>query len=135
MIYGIDEPLDIHTRFVLSLLDGERDAVLFSDEYRCPIFVGDLAAALLELAQTTYAGLLNIAGAERVSRYAFGQLLAAAHGRDSAKLRAGRNAESGLRRPRNCTLDISRARALLRTPLRGVSEVLGGTIFIKKYET
>jgi dTDP-4-dehydrorhamnose reductase len=109
---------------VLSLADGDRDAALFSDEYRCPVYVGDLAAALLELGRLPYAGVLNIAGAQRVSRYEFGQLIAAAHGRDPNKLRAGLNRESGLKRPRNCALDISLARTLLRTPLRGVGEVL-----------
>jgi hypothetical protein len=34
-------------------------------------------------------------------------------------------ADSGLRRPRDCTLAIDRARGLLRTRLRGVREVLG----------
>lgn len=122
LIYGF-EPLDIHTRFVLSIADGQRDALLFSDEYRCPIFVDDLADALLELAETDFAGPINIAGAQRLSRYAFGQLLAAAHGRDPHALRPGLNAESALRRPRNCTLDITLARQLLRTSLRGVEEV------------
>jgi dTDP-4-dehydrorhamnose reductase len=123
LIYGF-APLDIHTRFILSIADGGSDALLFSDEFRCPIFVDDLADALLELAQTDFAGPINIAGNQRLSRHGFGRLLAAAHGRDPDLLRPGLNAESGLSRPRNCTLDITLARKMLRTPLRGVEEVV-----------
>jgi dTDP-4-dehydrorhamnose reductase len=123
LIYGF-APLDIHTRFILSIADGERDALLFSDEFRCPVFVDDLADALLELAHSDFAGPINIAGGQRLSRHGFGRLLAAAHGRDPNVLRPGLNAESGLRRPRNCTLDITLARQLLHTQLRGVEEVV-----------
>ncbi|TWH69462.1 dTDP-4-dehydrorhamnose reductase [Micromonospora olivasterospora] len=37
-------------------------ASLFTDEVRCPVHVADLAAAVLELAATDYAGPLNVAG-------------------------------------------------------------------------
>lgn len=126
LIYGFAPP-DIHTRFILGIADGLRDALLFSDEYRCPIFVDDLADALLELADTDFAGPINIAGSQRLSRYAFGRLIAAAHGRDPNALRPGLNAESGLRRPRNCTLDITLAQKLLKTRLRGVEEITSWT--------
>jgi dTDP-4-dehydrorhamnose reductase len=123
LIYGF-APIDSHTRFVLEIADGARDDQLFTDEYRCPIFVDDLATALLELAQRDYRGLINIAGAERLSRYEFGVLLARHWGRDPQRLRAGLSGESALRRPRNCVLALDLARSLLSTPLRGVSEVL-----------
>jgi dTDP-4-dehydrorhamnose reductase len=53
-----------------------------------------------------------------------GMLLARALGHDPARINAGLSAESPVRRPRNCTLDIGRAQALLRTRLRGLREVL-----------
>lgn len=46
LIYGFD-PMDPRTRQVLN---GEMPR-LFTDEYRCPIFVDDLADALIELAE------------------------------------------------------------------------------------
>lgn len=123
LIYGF-HPIDMHTRFVLRVADGQEQAILFRDEIRCPIFVGDLAAAVLEVAQTDWRGVINIAGAQPLSRYDFGRLLARAHGRDPERLQSGLSAESGMNRPRNCPLDISLARRTLRTPLRGVEEVL-----------
>ncbi|WP_255603903.1 sugar nucleotide-binding protein, partial [Oscillochloris sp. ZM17-4] len=123
LIYGFD-PIDRQTRFALEIAAGQRGDRLFSDEYRCPIVVDDLAAALLELAETDYAGVLNIAGAERLSRHEIGALLARALGHDPAAIQAGRSADLPVRRPRNCALDIGRASALLRTRLRGLREVL-----------
>jgi dTDP-4-dehydrorhamnose reductase len=123
LIYGF-EPIDRQTQFALEIAAGRRTDRLFSDEYRCPIYVDDLAAALLELAEGDYAGVLNIAGAERVSRYEMGTLIARALGHDPQKIAAGLSADLPVRRPRNCTLDIGRASGLLHTRLRGLREVL-----------
>ena len=114
----------LHEQLVLDALAGQVDTAFFTDELRCPIVVGDLAAALLELAPTEQAGRLHIAGADVVSRYEFAQLVALAHGQDPTQLRAATSATSSVPRPRNCALDSSLARHLLQTRLRGVREVL-----------
>lgn len=95
-------------------------ATFFTDELRCPVHVGDLAAAVLELAALDVAGRLHVAGADGVDRLAFARALAAAAGRDPAELRG---APGGPERPKDCRLDSTRARALLRTPLRGLDAV------------
>jgi dTDP-4-dehydrorhamnose reductase len=99
-------------------LAADPDASFFTDEFRCPIQVGDLAAALLELVAGDRTGVLHVAGADRLSRASFAALLA------GAPVRTASIAESGLVRPRDCLLAIDRARALLRTPLRGACDVL-----------
>src|SRR5205085_10785317 len=121
LIYGGAQP-GPHEQLALDALAGRADVAFFTDEMRCPIAVGDLAAALLELAPTDHAGRLHIAGADVVSRYEFAQLVAAAHGHDPARLRAAASATNSMRRPRNCALDSSLARQLLETRLRGVRE-------------
>ncbi|PDW01984.1 SDR family oxidoreductase [Candidatus Viridilinea mediisalina] len=123
LIYGFD-PIDRISRFTLDVARGQIQAQLFSDEYRCPIYVEDLASALLELCDLPYQGILNIAGAERVSRYELGTLIARAWGLDPTSIPAGLSASQATPRPRNCTLNISRAQALLKTPLRGIRAVL-----------
>jgi dTDP-4-dehydrorhamnose reductase len=99
-------------------LAADPDATFFTDEVRCPIQVGDLADALIELAATDLSGLLHVAGADRLSRHEFAELLT---GRG---LRAASTADSGVVRPRDCSLAIDRASGLLRTRLRGAREVL-----------
>lgn len=123
LIYGF-APIDRISQFALDVATGRSTERLFTDEIRCPIYVEDLAAALLELCTLPYSGPLHIAGAEALSRYAFGVLIARAWNVDPSGIRGALSAESPVRRPRNCALDSSRARGLLRTPLRGVGEVL-----------
>jgi dTDP-4-dehydrorhamnose reductase len=83
----------------------------YEDEIRCPVQVGDLAGALLELAATDHRGILHVAGADRISRADLAELVTGGPVRRSP-------APPG--RPLDCSLDCSRARALLHTELRGV---------------
>ena len=100
------------------LLAADPDASFFTDEVRCPIQVGDLADALIELAATDLNGVLHVAGADRLSRHQFAELLA------GRAVRAASTADAVVVRPRDCSLAIDRARELLRTRLRGAREVL-----------
>src|SRR5439155_8979712 len=58
-------------------LVGSGHADFFVDEIRSPVHVGDLAGALLELAEREETGPLHLGGADDVSRYDFALLLGA----------------------------------------------------------
>lgn len=45
---------------------------LFSNEYRCPIWVNDLSTAIYLLLQKKVEGIFHVAGPEKISRYDFG---------------------------------------------------------------
>lgn len=109
LIYGGATP----SKHELAALDPEN--VFFTNEIRCPVQVGDLAAAIVELAALDVAGPLHVAGADAVSRHGFAELVAR---------RPCRSALAPETRPLDCSLDSSRAQALVRTRLRGVHEVL-----------
>ena len=95
-----------------------RDPALtfFTNEIRSPVQVGDLAASLLELAELDVSGPLHVAGADAVSRAEFAELVAGA---------PVRSEPAPDTRPLDCSLDSSRAQAMIRTRLRGAREVLG----------
>ena len=128
---------DRQTRWVVGDLKAGKPVRLFTDERRCPIRVESLAAALLELAQSDQwqaipGGTLHVAGSQPLSRYQFGLRLSRFHGADPLGIVPTSSRASGLIRPLDCTLDCSRARTLLQTPLPGVDQVLthlsrGGT--------
>ena len=88
----------------------------FTNEIRSPVQVGDLARALLELAELDVTGPLHVAGADAVSRAQLAELAAGA---------PVRTAEAPPTRPLDCTLDSSRAQAMIRTRLRGVRGLYG----------
>jgi len=66
------QPIDHQTSWLLNGLKRGEVVNLFSDEYRCPIWVQNLALAVLELATLHYVGPLNLCGAERLSRWVYG---------------------------------------------------------------
>lgn len=111
-------------QMVLDLVTGRRRGALFTDEFRCPVAVDDLASALLELVDSDYRGVLHVAGPRTLSRYALGRLIAAHHGLDPDLVPAATIAGSGLSRPGRVVLDIGRAAAVLRVRPRGVAEAL-----------
>jgi dTDP-4-dehydrorhamnose reductase len=125
LIYGGEAP-GPQERLVSDALEAPERVAFFSDEVRSPITLGDLAQALLELADLDHAGVLNVAGRDDCDRFEFARQIAIGLGRDPRHLRSAVSAELGLRRPRNCSLDSSLARSLLTSPLRGVREVLPG---------
>lgn len=92
--------------------DGTR---FFVDEIRCPVRVGELAEAILELLEVDHPGPLHLAGADAISRYDFAIRL----GADPARIERARTTPD---RPPDVSLDSSRAAGLLRTRLHGVYE-------------
>ncbi|GIF02506.1 SDR family oxidoreductase [Actinoplanes siamensis] len=113
-----------HEVLTRDLIAGRARGALFTDEVRTPVHVDDLADALLELAAGEYAGVLNVAGADPVSRYDLGVLVARRDGLDPAAIPSASLAALGLRRPGDVRLVIDRAGQVLRTRLRGAHEFL-----------
>jgi dTDP-4-dehydrorhamnose reductase len=111
LIVGGESALDA---FVHSLVAGEPGA-LFTDNIRCPIHVSDLAAALLELADSSYAGIAHLVGADALSRYELGQLIARRDGLDPSKIPVG-SGPSEIR--------LTNSQRLVKTKLRGAREFL-----------
>jgi len=125
LIYGWRPTVARAAQWMIDALDRREFVRLWSDEMRCPIWVESLAAALVELAGLDYTGPLHVAGDEKMSRYEFGVALLRFHHIDRGPVFAV-EVPRGRLRPRDCTLDISRARELLETPLPGVTRVLSG---------
>ena len=91
---------------------------LFTDEFRCPIAAEVAAGAVWELAAAQQPGLYHLAGAERLSRFEIGQLLAARWPQWQPRLDGDSVKNfSGPRRSPDCSLDISKIQRVLRTPL------------------
>jgi dTDP-4-dehydrorhamnose reductase len=125
LIYGGPDP-STHEQAVFDAVDGVTDMAFFTDEIRCPVQVGDLASAVLELALVPFAGPVHVAGPDAVSRHEFATLVAAAAGRDPELVRGMRSAGRPEPRPLDCRLDCELAAVVLSSRPRGVREVLQG---------
>jgi len=93
---------------------------LFNDQIRCPIWAVNLAEALLELAETDYAGLLHLVGPEALSRYELGTTLLDALGYDPGKYVVAATAPDST--PRKLVLSIERSQKVLDTPMLTIHE-------------
>lgn len=109
IIYGHSSaPQETLTKKALN----SNEIAFFTNEWRSPIHVEDLAIALLDLAGSKAAGIIHVAGAERVDRLTFATMLAEHEGHDSDEL-IGRLQDASIGpRPEDVSLDISRAVAL-----------------------
>jgi dTDP-4-dehydrorhamnose reductase len=102
-----------------------RKIKLFTDEFRCPIFAGETARAVWELVAQKRAGLFHVAGAERLSRWQIGRLLAGRWPELKADIEPGLAGDfSGPTRAPDTSLNISRAQNILARPLPGLTEWL-----------
>jgi dTDP-4-dehydrorhamnose reductase len=98
---------------------------LFTDEFRSPIHAMLTARAVWELARQGVAGIWHVAGAERLSRFQIGELLAARWPHLLPALRAGSLRDyPGGPRPPDTSLDCNRAQARLSFKLAGLGEWL-----------
>jgi dTDP-4-dehydrorhamnose reductase len=123
LVYGFD-PADPRTLWILDSVRQDRPVTLFTDEVRCPVWVDQLASALLELATVEREGIWHLAGPQPLTRYEFGERLVRFYGLDPAGITPGLSRESGLLRPRDCRLEVTKTQAELRSPLWGVDAVL-----------
>ncbi len=107
-----------------SIAAGQR-VTLYVDEIRQPIWAWNLAKVLLELAESDEVGLLNVAGPQAMSRWEYGCALLRALGYSPHEVAvAVRAAEVAPERPRNLTLRLDKAQAILKTPLLPLEEAL-----------
>ena len=125
LMYGLDEMDRGTASFAQRLASGETLS-LFSDVMRNPVHVEVLADALLRLTEMEYTGLLNVAGAQAMSREEFGRTMLAYWGVEREGLIRGvRATDVSDSIPVDVRLDSTRAEELLSMTFPGVDEVLG----------
>lgn len=113
-----------HERLIHDLAAGVRDGELFIDDVKCPVHVADLAGALLELAVSGRSGVHHLGGADAVSRWEQGVLIAERDGLSVNRLKPGRRADAGVPGPVSVILDSRATQKCLSTRLRGAREFL-----------
>ena len=123
LIYGVTE-MDRSTASFVQRLHQRQPLVLYTDVIRQPIWAETLANALLKLSALDYAGTLNVAGQQALSRAAFGQRLLAWWGINTqGRLQEAQAAEMTDTIPLDLRLTLTKAEHLLEMSFAGVDEV------------
>lgn len=102
--------------FLVWLIEGLRSGSvrLYSDEWRTPVLVDDVCAAVDAVLRKKATGVWHIGGPERLTRAGFGHLVAMEMGyKESAIHEALRESDSGARRPKDVSLTIAKAQSEL----------------------
>ena len=127
LLYG-DRDLAVTQRDVADAIAGRSSMRFFTDEFRCPIHAGDVAAAVIRLLTDLrdVAGPLHVAGPEALSRADLAVRYARHLGLDEGAVPVASAAELGLAgsRPLRVLLDSSYARGL-GIATRPIDESLG----------
>jgi len=98
---------------------------LFTDEYRSPIHASVTARAVWELALAGATGVYHVAGAERLSRWEIGHIVAARCPELSPRIEASSIKDyHGVPRPPDTTLNCAKAQRRLSFRLPGLREWL-----------
>jgi dTDP-4-dehydrorhamnose reductase len=105
--------------------EGGETLTLFTDEFRCPIPAVVTARAVWELVQRDTPGLYHLVGAERLSRWEIGRLLAKRWPTLNPKMRAGSLQDYPVApRSADTSLNCAKAQALLSFSLPKFSQWL-----------
>jgi len=105
---------------------GKRRLRLFTDQFRTPVDLESVGAAIESLLAMRDAGVYNLGGPERLSRHELGLRVASALRLPADLIEPGLQAESatGAARPADVSLDSSRAARELGFAPRGLNEAI-----------
>ena len=112
--------------WLISKLKAGENVKIVSDQFASPTFNTQLAHMLLEAAERRLSGIIHMAGATRINRFDFSLKLAREFGFDQALLSqtdANPTSWSALR-PRDSSLDVSKATTILSAKPIGIEEAL-----------
>jgi dTDP-4-dehydrorhamnose reductase len=124
LIYDFDSS-NRQVTWMQEKINREEPVGLFVDEVRQPMWVWNMAEALLELAESKITGILNVAGPEPLDRWRYGTTLLRALGYIPSQVAVPVHAaELAPHRPPNCTLKLDRALESLNTPLLDMPSAL-----------
>ena len=98
------DPLDHQARWLQRALTAGEEVTLFDDEFRTPVQGHDLAGAIWDLVADGAAGVVHLAGPERLSRAQVGLRCAAQMGLATGLVRTASAADHPDPRPRDLSL-------------------------------
>jgi dTDP-4-dehydrorhamnose reductase len=126
LIYG-KGPGDRHgfVGWLRGALEGGEKVTLYQDEYRTPVYLGNLVSVVREVIQNRTGGLYHIAGTERINRYDLGMRFANVFDLPADRIEPGSVEDHrGVPRPRDCSLNTDRSSAVFETEFLTVREGL-----------
>ncbi len=110
--------------WILEKLEKNEEILGFADIFFNPINTINLGAAILELCEKKYQGVLNLGGSESCSKFEFAKRIAEKFGLNIGLVNLSNSevVNFAAKRSKNMTLDISKAQNILETKIENLSD-------------
>jgi dTDP-4-dehydrorhamnose reductase len=114
--YGIHPKKKSFPIFIAENLKAKIPLDIITDQYTSPTYVPNLSKMLIEISSRNIQGILHVSGATRISRYHMAEIVADKLDLDKKLLRPANmeNMNWTAKRPRDSSLDVSKAISLLK---------------------
>lgn len=124
--YGIHPKKKCFPIFIAENLQAKHPLDIITDQYTSPTYVPNLSRMLIEIASRKIHGILHVAGATRISRYDMAEMITEKLNLDKKLLRPASmdTINWTAKRPKDSSLDISKAASILKEKPVGVVEGL-----------
>lgn len=121
VIVRTSTPFGLHPKkksfplWVIENLESKREISVLVDQYTSPTFVSNLSKMLIEVAERKTTGTIHLAGATRLSRYEFAEIIVDKLNLDKTLLKPTKITEMSWKaqRPQDSSLDVSKANQIL----------------------
>ncbi|MDE1728769.1 MAG: dTDP-4-dehydrorhamnose reductase [Thaumarchaeota archaeon] len=130
--YGIHPKKKSFPIFIAENLKAGTPLDIITDQYTSPTYVPNLSRMLIEISSRKIQGILHVSGATRISRYDMAGMVADKLDLDKKLLRptSMNNMNWTAKRPRDSSLDVSKAASLLKEKPMGIQQ--GLDLFIEE---
>ena len=113
--FGMHKTRKSFPLFIAENLQAKKEIKVITDQYTSSTYIPNLSRMLIELSQRQIVGIIHVAGATRVSRFEMADMVATKLNLDKNLIKTTTINEMNwiAKRPRDISLDVSKATSLL----------------------
>jgi dTDP-4-dehydrorhamnose reductase len=124
--FGIHSTKKSFPLWVKENLESKKETFVLTDQFTSPTYVPNLSKMIIEVATRQITGIIHLAGASRVSRYALAEMIADRLNFDKTLLKPTKITEMNWKaqRPKDSSLDVSLAMEILKEKPQKIEQSL-----------
>jgi len=123
-LFGVHQTKKSFPLWIKENLESKKEISVLVDQFTSPTYVPNLSKMLIEIATRKITGIIHLAGASRISRYEFAELISDILNLDKSLLKPAKVDEMNwnAKRPKDSSLDVSLAIEILNQKPQTIQE-------------
>jgi len=124
--FGLHKTKKSFPLWVKENLEAKKEISVLTDQFTSPTYLPNLSKMLLEIATRQITGIIHLAGATRISRYEFAEIIADKLSLDKKLIKPSSMNEMNwiAKRPKDSSLDVSKANQILKEKPQTIKQSL-----------